>query len=95
MSDDLSAPSQAVLLADGLGCAAAVSVPGVYRMVDPELTTQAAVRTGLSVTSGVCLFGAVNCPRWALRSTAVMNAGWVGACLYSLRKQHTLLGRGV
>lgn len=96
MSDTSSALSKAVLLADGLGCAAAaaaVSMHRVYRIVDPELTAQSAVRTGLLVTSGVCIFGAVTNPCRALRSAAVINAGWVGVCLSSLKHQHTVLGR--
>lgn len=96
MNDTSSTLSKAVLLADGLGCAAAaaaVSMPRVYRIVDPELTTQSAVRTGLLVTSGVCFLGAVTNPRRALRPAAIINAGWVGACLYSFKHQRSVLGR--
>lgn len=96
MSDTSSTLSKAVLLVDGLGCAAAaaaVSMPRVYRVVDPELTTQSAVRKGLLVTSGVCILGAVTNPRRMLQPAAVVNAGWVGACLCSFKHQRTVLGR--
>lgn len=89
---------KSVLVSDGMACAAAaavVSLPAVYRRVDPSLSTQPAVRAGLLATSGLCLVGAVTSPSRALRPAAVINAGWVATCLYALKHQRSWTGRSL
>lgn len=87
-----------VLVVDGVGCVAAsvlVSMPAVYRLLDPALKTQGVVRASLLVTGGAFLTGAIVAPRRTLRFAAVLNAGWVGVWLWALPRQRGAVGRAV
>lgn len=90
--------ARAVLALDALGCAAAAGlvavVPTALRPIDPGLRSRRPVVAALTLTAATCMRGAWS-PRpspASMRTAALVNGGWVAACLIALPRQREALG---
>lgn len=87
-----------VLALDAIGCAATaavvVAVPSVLRPVDPPLTSRWPFVAALTLTAGMCAYGArtPEPSETAMTAAAIINGGWVAACVVALRCRSTDLG---
>lgn len=83
--------ARSVLVADGLGCAAAASaVLGselVASSIDRTLKSRQIVGIALGATSATLLAGAVRARGSDLALSAAINVAWIGVCLVALSRR--------
>lgn len=87
-----------VLLLDATGCAATAGLltltPSALRPVDPSLTSRWPIVAALVATSAACACGArsTSPTRGDMRVAALLNSGWVIACLITLARDRDRTG---